>query len=144
MEENLPATLPDTDLASASRVSVSAEVIANLASLAALEVPGVLDLAGGNRLAEMLGLKRLTRGVHIKVGGETLQEEVVELALLQNNTKSLDLDVGLTVDAAAILPEVAMKVQAHVIDKLWKSLQVKPAQVNVLVAHVRMHEGVEG
>ncbi len=132
--------VPATTGGQPSRVSVTAEVISSLASLAALDVEGVLDLAGGNRLAELLGLKRLTRGVRVKVGGETPADEVVDLQLGSAPQKPVELDIGLVVDAAAVLPEVAAQVQTHVTQRLEKTLKIKPASVNVLIVHVRSGE----
>lgn len=124
----------------ASHISVTVEVLSALTSLAALEVPGVLDLAGGNRLGELLGLKRLTRGVRVKVGGETPTDEVVDLNLAQNPDRPVELDIGLVVDATAVIPNVAAEVQAHVTERLQHALNIHPAAVNVLIVHVRNRE----
>jgi len=142
MEENLPATTTSQEL-SASKVSVSLEVFANLASLAALEVKGVVDLAAESRVTEALGLKRLTRGVRVKVGGREPESQVLDLGPIQSGEKALELDVLISVDAAAVLPEVAAEVQQKVAERIEHSLKIKTAGVNVVIFHVKQPQDTQ-
>lgn len=137
--EDIQAPVPAGE-ASLSKVSVSIEVIANLASLAALEVKGVVDLAAESRLTEALGLKRLTRGVRVKVGGREPETQVVDLSQVQSGEKALELDVLISVEASAVLPEVAAEVQKQVAARIEHGLMVHPATVNVVVSHVKTQE----
>ena len=80
-------------------VELADEVIAIVASLAALDVPGVVSMSTGFRegISNFLGKKSLAKGVRVKVTG-----------------RSCRIAVYVTVEYGCVIPEVAMKLQKKV------------------------------
>lgn len=80
-------------------IEVADEVIAIVASLAALDVPGVLEMSTGFRegINNFLGKKSPAKGVRVAVTG-----------------KSCRISVYVTVEYGCNIPEVAMKLQKKV------------------------------
>lgn len=60
VEDNLDEGLGD--------IKINNEVVSTVASLAAVEVDGIVSLAGKTSLAEMWGQKDLTKGVSVEIG----------------------------------------------------------------------------
>ena len=99
-------------------IHISEEVLAVIAAAAALEVEGVSSLSAnlGTDLAELLGKKNLTRGIHVQVVDESV---VVELSIL--------VKYGYTI------PDVARAVQeaVHTNIESMSGLTVQAVNVNV-------------
>ena len=55
-------------------MKISEEVVAIIAGIAAMDVPGVAGMSGGiaGGIAEMLGRKNLSKGVKVEVGDRKL------------------------------------------------------------------------
>ncbi len=97
-------------------IHISEEVLAVISSAAALEVEGVSSLSGSRDIAELLGKKNLTRGVHIQVDEDGVQ---IELTIM--------IKYGYTIKevACAVQDAVATNVES------MSSLSVKCVNVNV-------------
>ena len=99
-------------------IHISEEVLAVIAAAAALETEGVASLAPnlGSDLAELLGKKNLSKGVHIAVNESSVSVEV-----------SIFLKYGYTI------PEVAKAVQEAVFSAIGNTsgLHVECVNINV-------------
>lgn len=99
-------------------VTISEEVIASIASIAALEIDGVASL-GASGVAEFLGKKANSKGVKITIG-----EDSAEIALT------------VTVKKGFVIPTVAKSVQANVITAVESMTGLSVSAVNVRVGNV--------
>lgn len=99
-------------------IHISEEVLAVISAAAALEVEGVSGLAAnlGSDLAELLGKKSLSRGIHLQVAEENV---TVEIAIM--------VKYGYTI------PDVARAVQEAVASNVeaTSGLHVEAVNVNV-------------
>ena len=102
-------------------IHISEEVLAVIAAAAALETEGVASLAPnlGSDLAELLGKKNLSKGVHIAVNESSVSVEV-----------SIFLKYGYTI------PEVAKAVQDAVFGAISNTSGLTVECVNIHVAGV--------
>ena len=102
-------------------IHISEEVLAVIAAAAALEVEGVGGLAAnlGTDLAELLGKKSLSRGIHLQVEGESV---TVEVAIL--------VKYGYTI------PDVGRAVQEAVATSIEDTSGLTVSAVNVSVGGV--------
>ena len=93
---NTPAAAEEEEL---GYIELADEVIAIVASLAALDVPGVLGMSTGFReeISNFLGKKSLAKGVRVKITGHSCR-----------------IAVYVTVEYGCNIPEVAMKLQKKV------------------------------
>ena len=91
-------------------VYISEEVLEMIAGAAALEVEGVTGLAGGTMSEQLLGRKKLSKGITINV--------------------SIQIRYGGTI------PEVARKVQEAIVTSVEDTSGLKVAAVNVRVGGV--------
>jgi uncharacterized alkaline shock family protein YloU len=106
----------------AGSVRVANEVIASIAAMAAREVDGVtaLDAASARHFGDWIKRETAHRGVRVLLDPE----------------RKIHLDVFLTVDASAVMLEVAEKVQDNVIDVVNRMLALEVAEVNVFVSSI--------
>ena len=102
-------------------IHISEEVLAVIAAAAVLEVEGIGGLAAnlGTDLAELLGKKNLSRGIHIQV-----EEE------------SVTVDLGILVKYGYTIPDVARAVQEAVAGSIEATSGLTVAAVNVNVGGV--------
>jgi len=103
-------------------VQIHNNVIATIARLAALKVPGVVEMSGTfvDGLAGMIGRKTTDRGIHVEV---------------DDNAVILELHVVL--EYGVRIPEVAWRVQ-HEVRQAVEQMTGKTAKaVNVIVQSVR-------
>ena len=102
-------------------IHISEEVLAVIAAAAVLEVEGIGGLATnlGTDLAELLGKKNLSRGIHILV-----EEE------------SVTVDLGILVKYGYTIPDVARAVQEAVAGSIEATSGLTVAAVNVNVGGV--------
>ncbi len=102
-------------------IHISEEVLAVIAAAAVLEVEGIGGLAAnlGTDLAELLGKKNLSRGIHILV-----EEE------------SVTVDLGILVKYGYTIPDVARAVQEAVAGSIEATSGLTVAAVNVNVGGV--------
>ena len=110
-------------------IHISEEVLAVIAAAAVLEVEGVGGLAAnlGTDLAELLGKKSLSRGIHLQVEGESV---TVEVAIL--------VKYGYTI------PEVGRAVQEAVANSIEATSGLTVAAVNVNVGGVVFEKKEQG
>ena len=72
-------------------ISYAEDVIATIAGVAALEIPGIVGMSGGIKgdITELLGKKNLTKGIKVEVGKEEASiviNVVVEYGIELHNT----------------------------------------------------------
>ena len=100
-------------------VYISEEVLEMIAGAAALEVEGVSGLAGGSVSDQILGRKKLSKGISI------LWE-----------SDNITIDVAIQINYGSIIPEVAKKVQEAIIANVEATSGMQVAAVNVRVCGV--------
>ena len=109
-------------------IELADDVIAIVASLAALDVPGVLGMSTGFRegLSNFLGKKSLAKGVRLKVTGHSCR-----------------IAVYVTVEYGCNIPEVAMKQQKKVKSAVDEMTEYTAEYVDVHIEGVRRREKSE-
>jgi uncharacterized alkaline shock family protein YloU len=102
-------------------IQIAPEVIAVIAGLATVEVPGVAGMSGGiaGGIAELLGRKNLTKGVKVEVG-----------------QKEAAVDVSIVVEYGYRIPEVASEIQRSVKRSIETMTGLTVVEVNVHVHDV--------
>ena len=107
------------------KVTFADEVIATIAGLAALEVPGVASMSGG--IVEKFGKKTPTRGVKVEVG-----------------EKEAAVDLYMVVDYGVQIPEVAWNVQENVKKSVETMTGLSVVQVNIYIQGIEFHKNNKG
>ena len=81
------------------KVTFNTDVIATIAGLATVEVPGVAGMSGGivSGMAELLGRRNLTKGVKVAI-----------------NEQECEVDLNIVVTYGVKIPEVTAKIQGDV------------------------------
>ena len=102
-------------------INISEEVVATIAGIAASEVNGVASMSGGfvGGLSEMLGKK--TKGVKVQVG-----------------EKDTVIDINLTVEYGARIPDIAWEVQNKVKTQVESMTGLNVVAVNIHVQGVSL------
>lgn len=102
-------------------IHISEEVLAAITAAATLEVEGVNGLSAnlGSDLAELLGKKSLTKGIHIQMDEDKVK---VELSILMNY--------------GSTIPEVGKAVQDNVKNAVESMTGLEVAEVNVAVTGI--------
>ncbi len=102
-------------------IHISEEVLAVIAAAAVLEVEGIGGLAAnlGTNLAELLGKKNLSRGIHIQV-----------------EDGNVTVDLSILVKYGYTIPNVALAVQEAVAGSVEATSGLTVAAVNVNVGGV--------
>jgi uncharacterized alkaline shock family protein YloU len=120
MTEIAPAFQPTK-----GKVKVANEVIAQIAALTAMQVPGVAGVADRtNQITRVIRRGGLHKGVRIElVDDDTLKLQVLLVAYSGRN-----------------LPDVAAEVQKQVIAAVDRMLGLKTSNVDVFFADVRFNE----
>ena len=106
-------------------VKVANEVIANIASLTACQVQGIVGMyqAKARDGHRVLPASSSHKGVRVDLGND-----------------ALNLELFVVVDHSAHVPTVAAEVQRQVADAIDKMLGLEVRQVNVFVGDVRFPE----
>ena len=107
-------------------VHISEEVLEMIAGAAALEVEGVTGLAGGTVSEQILGRKKLSKGITI------LWE-----------SDQITINISIQTRYGSIIPEVAQKVQEGIIASVEAMSGLKVAEVNVRVGGVTFPKAEE-
>ena len=109
-------------------IELADDVIAIVASLAALDVPGVISMSTGFRegISNFLGKKSLAKGVRVKVTG-----------------RSCRIAVYVTVEYGCNIPEVAMKLQKKVKSAVDEMTEYTAEFVDVHIEGVRRRQKSE-
>ncbi len=107
------------------QIKMADEVVAIIAGLAAIEVPGVKAMSGGavDGIAEVLGRKNLAKGVKVEVG-----------------EKETAIDLNIVVEYKAKIPEVAEKIQEAVKKAVEGMTGLEVVEVNINVQGVYIKE----
>ena len=100
-------------------VYISEEVLEMIAGAAALDVDGVTGLSGGTMSEQILGRKKLSKGITI------LWE-----------SDNITINVSIQIRYGGIIPEIAKKVQEAIISSVEDTSGLKVAAVNVRVGGV--------
>lgn len=102
-------------------IHISEEVLAAIAAAATLEVEGVNSLSAhlGSDLAELLGKKSLTKGIHIEV-----EEEKVKV------------DLSVVMDYGHTIPEIGKSVQDGIKGAIESMAGLEVSEVNVAISGV--------
>jgi uncharacterized alkaline shock family protein YloU len=120
MTEIAPAFQPTN-----GKVKVANEVIAQIAAMTALQIPGVAGVADrSNQITRVIRRGGLHKGVRVElVDDETLKLQVLLVAYSGRN-----------------LPELATEVQKQVVAAVDRMLGLKTSNVDVFFADVRFNE----
>lgn len=104
-------------------VAFAGEVLATIAGLAAVDVPGVAGMSGGfvDGLVELLGRKNLSKGIKIDLGTE---EVCVDAAIIAEYGKSI--------------PQIAGTIQQNIKQTLEAMTGLKVREVNVRVQGLKL------
>ena len=100
-------------------IYIAEDVLEMIAGAAALEVDGVTGLAGGTMSEQILGRKKLSKGISI------LWE-----------SDNITINVSIQIRYGGIIPEVAKQVQDAVISSVEATSGLKVSAVNVRVGGV--------
>ncbi|HOV26555.1 MAG TPA: Asp23/Gls24 family envelope stress response protein [Pseudobacteroides sp.] len=102
-------------------VKVTDEVVAIIAGIAAMEVPGVAGMSGGiaGEIVEMLGRKNLSKGVKVEVG-----------------EKQAAIDLYLIIDYGCRIPDVAWDIQERVKKSVETMTGLNVVEVNIHIQGV--------
>jgi uncharacterized alkaline shock family protein YloU len=120
MTETAPAFKPTP-----GRVKVANEVIAQIAGLTALQIPGVAGVADrNNQITRVIRRGGLHKGVRVGLVDET----------------TLKLQLFLVAESGRNLPALATEVQRQVVAAVDRMLGLHTSTVDVFFADVRFHE----
>ena len=102
----------------AGSIKITDEVVAIIAGIAAMEVPGVYSMSGGfaGGISEILGRKNLSKGVKVEMG-----------------EKQALIDLYILVEYGCRIPEVAWEIQEKVKRsvELMTGLEVKEVNIHI-------------
>lgn len=102
----------------AGSIKITDEVVAIIAGIAAMEVPGVFSMSGGfaGGISEILGRKNLSKGVKVELG-----------------EKQALIDLYILVEYGCRIPEVAWEIQEKVKKsvELMTGLEVKEVNIHI-------------
>lgn len=106
-------------------VKVTNEVVAIIAGIAAIEVPGVSTMSGGiaGGIAEALGRKNLSKGVKVEVGD-----------------KEAAIDLYIIIDYGCRIPDVAWNIQEKVKKAVENMTGLRVVEVNIHVQGVNIEK----
>lgn len=104
-------------------ISFANDVVATIAGLATIEIEGVAGMSGGfsGGLAELLGIKNLTKGVKVEVGRE-------ECAI----------DLFVVVNYGIEIPTMCEKIQTNVKKAVETMTGLRAVEINVHIQGVRV------
>lgn len=106
-------------------VRITDEVVAIIAGIAAMEIPGVAGMSGGiaGGIAEMLGRKNLSRGVKVEVG-----------------EKEAAIDLYIIVEYGYRIPDVAWSIQEKVKKSVETMTGLNVIEVNIHIQGVNIEK----
>lgn len=105
------------------KVTFNSDVVATIAGLATIDVPGIAGMSGGiaSGVAELLGRKNLTKGVKVEVG-----------------EKECAIDLHIIVEYGVRIHEVCFNVQNEVNNAIANMTGLKAVEINVYVQGVQI------
>lgn len=106
-------------------IKISEEVVAIIASIAAMEVEGVAGMSGGiaGGIAEILGRKNLSKGVKVEVG-----------------EKEAAIDVYVIIEYGSRIPEVSWNVQEKVKQQVETMTGLNVIEVNIHIQGINFEK----
>jgi uncharacterized alkaline shock family protein YloU len=106
-------------------IKITDEVIAIIAGIAAMEVPGVAGMSGGiaGGIAEALGRKNLSKGVKVEAG-----------------EKQAAIDLYIIVEYGYRIPEVAWSIQEKVKKAVEEMTGLNVVEVNIHIQGVNIEK----
>ena len=109
-------------------VTFANEVIATIAGLASVDIPGVAGMSGGfiDGFVELLGRKNLSKGIKVEVG----KEEVA-------------IDAAIVVDYGQEIPVVARALRESVTTAIESMTGLRVVEVNVRVQGLNLNRQKE-
>ena len=107
-------------------VRIADEVIASIAGITAVDVPGVVGMSSGliGGMAEMMGKKNPAKGVKVQVGA-----------------REVAVDLYIIVEYGLRIPDVALQVQEKVKEAVETATGLSVIEVNVHVQGVGFSQG---
>ncbi len=107
-------------------VRIADEVIASIAGIATMDVPGVVGMSSGliGGMAEMMGKKSTSKGVKVQVG-----------------TREVAVDLYIVVEYGLRIPDVALQVQEKVKEAVETATGLTVLEINVHVQGVGFSRG---
>lgn len=122
MEENVQGNSIDI-----GNVKISEEVVAIIAGVAAMDVPGVAGMSGGiaGGIAEILGRKNLSKGVKVEVG-----------------EKEAAIDLYIIVEYGCRIPDVSWDIQEKVKKAVETMTGLDVIEVNIHVQGVNIEKEI--
>ncbi len=119
-------SIVETAVDNSGTVKIANDVVATIASLAAVEVSGVAGMSGGvvGGIVELLGKKNMTKGVKVEVG-----------------TEKADLDIYIVVEFGVAIQKVAQDVQKSVKTAVETMTGLKADVINIHVQGVTFPQG---
>ena len=103
------------------KISISNDVVATIAGIAAAEVPGVASLSGG--IGNILGRKQLSKGIKVEI----VDEKVI-------------VDIALVIEYGCVIPEVAVALQNNVKASITSMTGLEVEAINVNVQGIALPE----
>lgn len=106
-------------------LKISEEVVAIIAGIAAMDVPGVAGMSGGiaGGIAEMLGRKNLSKGVKVEVGD-----------------KEAAIDLYIIVEYGCRIPDVSWNIQERVKKAIETMTGLNVIEVNIHIQGVNIEK----
>lgn len=110
------------------KVTFNSDVVATIAGLATIDVPGIAGMSGGiaSGVAELLGRKNLTKGVKVEVG-----------------EKECAIDLHIIVEYGVRIHEVCFNVQNEVNNAIANMTGLKAVEINIYVQGVQIDKKEE-
>lgn len=107
------------------KISFNNEVVATIAALATVDVPGVAGMSGGftSGVAELLGRKNLTKGIKVEIG-----------------TKECAVDMNLIVKYGFKIHEVCQQIQQSVKESIEMMTGLSVVEINIHVQGVELEK----
>ncbi len=118
-------TTNENALNSNGTVTFASDVIATIAGLAAVDIPGVAGMSGGlvDGIAELLGKKNIAKGIKVEVG-----------------TQEVAIDIAMIVNYGVAIQEVAKNIQDSVINAVETMTGLKVVEVNINVLGISVSD----
>ncbi len=116
----------DDDILELGSVRIADEVIASIAGIATMDIPGVVAMSSGliGGMAEMIGKKNPAKGVKVQVGA-----------------REVAVDLYIIVEYGLRIPDVALQVQEKVKEAVETATGMTVLEINVHVQGVGFSQG---
>ena len=126
MDNSRKSGLVGDELMDLGSVRIADEVIASIAGIATMDVPGVVGMSSGliGGMAEMMGKKNPAKGVKVQVGA-----------------REVAVDLYIIVEYGLRIPDVALQVQEKVKEAVETATGLAVIEVNVHVQGVGFSQG---